>query len=114
MKLEKVHGFFDFGEKKMKLEDWRKEIDEIDGEMIALLNRRAKAAQEIGIIKAKAGIPIIDLEREREVLRNIVSENEGILHEWQLATIYQKILDESRQVQINTISEMTRQGEIAQ
>lgn len=98
----------------MKLEDWRKEIDKIDGEIIALLNRRAKAAQEIGKIKAKAGLPIIDLERESEVLKNIVSENEGVLHDWQLATIYQKILEESRQVQLNTISEMTRcKGEVA-
>lgn len=97
----------------MKLEDWRKEIDGIDGEIISLLNRRAKAAREIGRIKAKAGLPIIDLERESEVLRNIISENEGVLHDWQLATIYQKILDESRQVQLNTISEMTRKGEIA-
>lgn len=98
----------------MKLEDWRKEIDSIDGEIIALLNRRANASKEIGIIKAKAGLPIIDLERESEVLKNIVGENEGVLHDWQLATIYQKILEESRQVQLNTIAEITRRkGEIA-
>lgn len=97
----------------MKLEDWRKEIDKIDGEIIALLNWRAKAAQEIGKIKAQAGLPIIDLERESQVLQNIISVNEGVLHDWQLATIYQKILEESRQVQIRTISKMTQAGEIA-
>ena len=97
----------------MKLENWRKEIDSIDGEIIALLNRRAKAAKEIGKIKAQAGLPVIDLERESEVMQNIISENQGVLHDWQLATIYQKILDESRQIQINTISEMTRKGELA-
>lgn len=97
----------------MNLENWRKEIDEIDGEIVSLLNRRAKAAKEIGKMKAKAGLPIIDLERESEVMQNILNENEGVLHEWQLATIYQKILDESRQVQINAISEMMRAGEIA-
>ena len=97
----------------MKLEDWRKEIDSIDGEIISLLNRRANAAREIGKIKAKAGLPIIDLEREREVLQNIAGESEGVLHDWQLAAIYQKILDESRQVQLDTIAEMTRKGELA-
>lgn len=97
----------------MKLEDWRKEIDAIDGEIISLLNRRAKAAKEIGQIKAKAGLPIIDLERESEVLRNIMDENEGILHDWQLAVIYQKILDESRQIQLNAIADLSRNGEIA-
>lgn len=97
----------------MKLEDWRKEIDRIDGEIIALLNWRANAAREIGKIKAKAGLPVIDLDRESEVLQNIIGENEGVLHDWQLATIYQKILEESRQVQLKTISEMARKGEIA-
>lgn len=97
----------------MKIEDYRKKIDEIDGEIVSLLNQRAKAVGEIGKIKAKAGLPIIDLERESEVLQNILSGNKGVLHEWQLATIYQKILDESRQIQINMISEMMRNGEIA-
>lgn len=97
----------------MKIENWRKEIDEIDGEIVSLLNRRASVAQQIGKIKAKAGLPIIDLERESEVLQNILDINEGVLHEWQIAVIYQKILDESRQVQINAISEMMRTGEIA-
>jgi chorismate mutase len=97
----------------MKIEDCRKEIDEIDGAIVSLLNRRAKAAKEIGKMKAKAGLPIIDLERESEVMQNILDENEGVLHEWQIAVIYQKILDESRQVQINAISEMMRAGEIA-
>lgn len=97
----------------MKIEDWRKEIDKIDGEIIALLNWRAKAAQEIGKIKATAGLPVIDLERESEVLQHIISENEGVLHDWQLATIYQKILEESRQIQLNAISKMAHKGEIA-
>lgn len=97
----------------MKLEDWRKEIDSIDGKIVALLNRRAAAAREIGKIKAKAGLPVIDLERESAVLQNIVGTNEGVLHDWQLAVIYQKILEESRKVQLNTISKMKRTGEIA-
>ncbi len=97
----------------MKIEDYRTEIDEIDGTIVSLLNQRAKAVGEIGKIKAKAGLPIIDLERESEVMQNILSRNNGVLHEWQLATIYQKILDESRQIQLNMISEMMRTGEVA-
>lgn len=97
----------------MKIEDYRKEIDEIDAKIISLLNRRANTVGEIGKIKANAGLPIIDLERESEVMQNILSRNNGVLHEWQLATIYQKILDESRQIQLNMISEMMRNGEVA-
>lgn len=97
----------------MKIEDYRNKIDEIDGTIVSLLNQRARAVGEIGKIKARAGLPIIDLERESDVLKNILNGSDGVLHEWQLATIYQKILEESRQIQLNMISEMMRNGETA-
>mgnify|MGYP000854430634 CR=1 FL=1 len=98
----------------MSLENWRKQIDEIDAQIVALLNRRAEAAGEIARIKTRAGLPIIDLERESEVMANILSGGEkNVLNEWQIATIYQNILRASRQVQVNVVSEMTRAGEAA-
>jgi chorismate mutase len=38
----------------MKLEDWRKEIDSIDAEIVRLVSQRAKIAQKIGVLKATA------------------------------------------------------------
>lgn len=94
------------------LEDWRKEIDEIDTQIIGLLNRRARAAQSIGKIKAKAGLPIVDTEREDEILRKIARENEGILENEVVLAIYGKILQKSRQIQIETMKQILSKGKI--
>ena len=96
----------------MKLDDWRKEIDVIDSEIIGLLNRRARAAQNVGELKLKAGLPIVDTEREDEVLRKVVRENEGILENETLVGIYAVILQKSRQIQIETMKKLVREGKI--
>ncbi|ACJ16628.1 chorismate mutase [Thermococcus onnurineus NA1] len=52
----------------LKIKELRGEIDRIDEEIIKLLEKRLEVAREIGTLKAAAGLPIIDNEREREVL----------------------------------------------
>ena len=90
----------------MKLDDWRKEIDRIDSEIINLLNQRARAAQNVGELKMKSGLPIVDTEREDEILRKIVRENEGIIENETVIHIYGKILQKSRQIQIDTMKKL--------
>ena len=53
----------------MRIEDWRAQIDEIDNELLRLLNRRARLAARIGGMKLRAGLPLYDPDREREVHR---------------------------------------------
>ena len=93
----------------MKLEDWRNEIDEIDSQIVWLLNRRARAAQSVGAVKAQTGLPIVDMEREDEVLRKVSSRNEGIFENKTVIEIYGKILQSSRQIQIETMKEISRE-----
>lgn len=50
------------------LERLRKEIDEIDGEILKLLGRRLNVAREIGAFKVKNGLPVRDPEREQDIL----------------------------------------------
>ena len=59
----------------------RSEIDAIDGQLLDLLNRRAKCAQHVGEIKAKHGEAgfIYRPEREAQVLRRIREINPGPL-----------------------------------
>ena len=91
----------------MNLEEYRNEIDSIDSQIIKLLNRRAEAAENIGLIKAKAGLPIIDRLREVEILRRISQENAGPIEESALARIYGEILLESRRLQSESIANLT-------
>lgn len=90
----------------MKLEDWRKEIDEIDGQIVGLLNRRAEAAQRVGVLKAKAGLPVVDIEREDEVLRRIKLRNAGNLDDDILVKLYRDIIRKSRLIQIETVRQL--------
>ena len=85
------------------LENLRKNVDEIDEELVELLMRRADVSRKIGVIKAKAGLPILDAEREIAVIQKLnhkaVDENELSA----LVNIYRTILKESRAVQANIL-----------
>jgi chorismate mutase len=83
----------------MKLEDWRNEIDEIDTQIVRLINQRARIARKLGELKAYAGLPIVDSDREDAILRRVRQENEGVLEEEAVVRIFKRIIIESRQVQ---------------
>lgn len=55
----------------------RKEIDGIDTELVALLNRRAELAQMVGEIKREKGLPMYDPARQRLVLDKISKKSDG-------------------------------------
>ena len=97
----------------MKLEECRTQIDELDTSIVALLNRRAMLARKIGKIKLRAGLPIIDREREEMVLRRIVNTNSGAIDDDALARLYREILNESRRIQSDLAAELSDMGEIS-
>jgi chorismate mutase len=53
------------------LMEWRKDIDFIDQEIIQLLGKRMKIAEEIGAFKKDKGITIFSLPRWKEILENL-------------------------------------------
>lgn len=95
----------------MRLEECREHIDDIDTQILALLNRRAEIAREIGTLKLRSGLPIVDAEREATVLRGISRDNPGDLSDEAAARIYRQILHESRQIQLSISAEISRNGE---
>ena len=97
----------------MNLDECRKRIDQIDTQVILLLNQRAETAKHIGSLKAQAGIPIVDDEREAKILQKVSRDNSGELSDEAAARIYRQILLESRQIQVNIRSNMVRSGEMS-
>ena len=59
----------------MDLSDARVEIDRIDGEILSLFARRMEIGGVIGKIKESAGLPVENIEREREILLKITRES---------------------------------------
>jgi|SRR3954447_11246535 len=88
----------------MDIADWRKQIDDIDRELVALLNRRAQAAHEIGKIKREAGMPIYEPDREHTVFVNATNANHGPLPDLDLTRIYERIMDIMRKIQQEEIA----------
>ncbi len=80
----------------MDLHDLRKEIDQIDSEILDLLNRRARIALEIGKRKAKEQKSFFAPARERDVLNRLTTANKGPLPDAALRAIYREIISASR------------------
>jgi chorismate mutase/prephenate dehydratase len=80
----------------MTIDDWRAEIDNVDGELLRLLNLRARLAVRVGETKRVAGLAVCDREREREVVARACRDNTGPLDEAAVARLFRHIIRESR------------------
>ncbi|MBM3726423.1 MAG: chorismate mutase [Acidobacteria bacterium] len=78
---------------------FRTQIDNIDVEILGLLNLRGVIAQEIGGIKRRASLPIVEMGRERQVVANMVERNGGPLPPDSVERIFQAIMIEMRNLQ---------------
>lgn len=76
----------------VNLDDIRHQIDEIDRELLALLNRRADLVHEVGVVKKRDGLQIYAPEREEALLRRLVEMNQGRLPEKSVRAIYREIM----------------------
>jgi chorismate mutase len=79
--------------------DWRAAIDVLDGQLLNLLNIRAKLACELAKVKRETGMEIVDPERERQVLARVRQGNSGPLGPDAVTRIFQSIIEEARRVQ---------------
>lgn len=57
----------------MDLDQIRKDIDQIDQELVALLEKRMVCVSQIAEYKEQQGQPVLDQGREREVLEKVGS-----------------------------------------
>lgn len=76
-----------------EIEKLRQEIDRIDDEVAAALQRRAALAQKIGTLKG--GVAAYRPERETQVLRRI-SETKGVLGAERLTAVFREIISACR------------------
>ena len=71
----------------------RGEIDSIDAEIHALISRRARLAQTVGVTKRAAGTAdFYRPEREAEVLRTVVERNKGPLSNEEMVRLFREIM----------------------
>jgi chorismate mutase len=83
----------------MDIEHWRKEIDEIDLELLRLLNMRARLALKVGALKKAARMPFADPDRERWVLQRLQEVNSGPLDDRAVDKLFRRIIRESKRIE---------------
>jgi chorismate mutase/prephenate dehydratase len=79
-----------------KLKPLREQIDEIDAQILELLARRGRVAQEVGHVKAETNAPVFRPEREAQVLRGVADRNPGPLKNTDVQTIFREIMSACR------------------
>jgi len=80
------------------LDDWRRQIDALDCELLRLLNQRAAIACEIALVKVASGLPAYDGNRERQVLARVAAQNTGPLDQQSITDIFAGIIRETRRL----------------
>jgi chorismate mutase/prephenate dehydratase len=78
------------------LAELRTAIDQVDRELLALLNRRAGLANEVGDLKRAEGSPVFRPEREAQVIHGLQAANAGPLKESNVANIWREIMSACR------------------
>ena len=95
----------------MDIEDWRRQIDELDREIVRLISKRAEAAQEIGKLKRTTDLPVYEPNRERVVFDNVRTHNPGPLPDIELVHIYERIIDVMRAIQRSELASQPKSAE---
>lgn len=83
----------------MTIDDYRKEINRLDSELLRIFNARAALALKIGEIKKERGIPVYDPEREKRIFETMSQMNPGPLEDEAIVRLFERVIDESRRLE---------------
>jgi len=86
-------------EARKKLDELRVLIDDVDQRIVALLNERTCVVENIGRVKREAQLPVYEPRREEMVFANVTACNQGPLTPEALRRIFERVIDEMRQIQ---------------
>lgn len=89
-----------------RLEQLRKRIDKIDLDIVDLLSARMQIVEEIGLYKKENDITVLQIERWKEILKNMIAqaENSEVNIEF-VKQVYQLIHEESIRLQTNVMNQ---------
>jgi chorismate mutase / prephenate dehydratase len=90
------------GDSKRTVAELRRQLDAIDSEILAAVNRRAEVAQEIGRVKQNGRQCIFDPQREAEVLNRLAADNHGPLADGSVRSIFREVISAARAIQAPT------------
>ncbi|OPJ57396.1 chorismate mutase [Clostridium oryzae] len=84
-----------------KLDELRDEIDKLDTEILSLLEKRFAACKGVGEYKLENELPILNEEREQQVIEKILKKIKDPYYSDYIKQIFITIMDESKKLQKN-------------
>ncbi len=87
----------------MDLNDIRLKINELDEQIVKLITERMGCSIEVAKYKVAHSLPVLNAERERQVLSNVASKSPELSHE--LYALYSAIMDISKAEQYPIVYE---------
>lgn len=85
--------------KQNEMDQLRDQMDEVNLELLALINKRAELVQQIGQIKHKQGVKRFDPVRERAMMNQISANNKGPFLNSTVEHIFKEIFKASLELQ---------------
>ncbi len=86
----------------MDLKDIRKQIDDIDAQLLPLFLKRMECSKAVAEYKAEHNLPVLNAQRENEILDRLSKEAQG--NETAVRLLYSTIMDVSRMAQYGKVS----------
>ena len=80
-----------------ELNELRRQINQLDNQLLSLLEARFEIVKKVGNLKKNKGIPIRDLEREKEIIESKCQKSD--LPEYFIKQMYQLIIDTSAKIE---------------
>ncbi|KAB2492577.1 chorismate mutase [Bacillus cereus] len=82
------------------LNTFRKEILELDKQILQLLSERGTFVQKIGIEKQKLNLKIYNSKREKDLIVQLKSSNKGPYNSMMIECIFKTIFKVSKELQV--------------
>lgn len=80
----------------MKIKKLRTEIDGVDQQLLALLNRRASLVKQVGVLKTRAGQDFYIPHREKKIIAGLTRGKTGPLSATAIEAIFREVLSACR------------------
>lgn len=84
---------------KKDIDTIRRQIDQIDEELLAKLNKRAGLVLDLARVKFESGKKLFDPARESEIYDRLTGNNPGPLSAQAVRRLFERIIDESRRLE---------------
>ena len=86
------------------LQECRKEIDEIDSQILRLFEKRMKVCEDVAQYKIETGKQVLDSKREREKLDTLGARAHGEFNSLGIQEVFQQIMAISRKRQYQLLT----------